>query len=170
MGRGVPSAGAKMTNPHYLNVLPWKTEACILSALPNRLLLERVFASEHRWHTKRSWTWNDSVHLLYARHSGFLFICTKTLLNREQHSQFWRSNVGSERLSYWAKDIAFKGRFGNENQMCGFSPQTNLLLEKWFDLTSEKKVLSSLLLLSSQNRSSRWNNLIFSKHSHWVHD
>lgn len=37
---------------------------------------------------------------LYARHGGFLVICTKTLPDREQHSQFWRTNVGSERVSY----------------------------------------------------------------------
>lgn len=98
---------------------------------------------------------------LYARHGGFLVICTKTLPDREQHSQFWRTNVGSERVSYWAKDTAHKRRFG-KNQMWRVSHQTNLLLEKWFNFTSEKKVPSSLLLLSSQNRSSRWNNLIFS--------
>lgn len=37
---------------------------------------------------------------LYARHGGFLVICTKTLPDRERHSQFWRTNVGSERVSY----------------------------------------------------------------------
>lgn len=62
-------------------------------------LLKRLFCfREHRQHGKHSRTQNDSVKVLYVRHSGLVFICTKTLFNTGG------GILGSERLSYSAEE------------------------------------------------------------------